>query len=153
MEEGLLTLKKMQTGHYRPLFLTWLAAGCSKCRQPERGLEALDEACTIMNSGGERWTEAESYRVRSELLTLVTDPQYHDAEKCAKEALSIAQAHESRSLEVRAATTLARLWINNHNSGEARALMERVCVSSKKEIPTRDLSEARALLRELAAGG
>ncbi len=151
MEEGLLTLKKMQTGHYRPLFLTWLAAGYCKGRQPERGLEALDEAFTIMNSGGERWTEAESYRVRSELLTLVTDPRYHDAEKCAKEALTIAQAHESRSLEVRAATTLARLWINNHNSSEARALMERVCVSSKEETPTRDLSEARALLRELAA--
>jgi adenylate cyclase len=113
----------------------------------------LDEAFTIMNSGGERWTEAESYRVKSELLTLVSNSRHHEAENCAKEALKIAQAHASRSLEVRAAATLARLWINNRNSSQALALLERVCASSKEETQTRDLAEARALLGELAAGG
>ena len=149
MQEGLLTLKRMKTGQYRPLFLSWLAAACVKGRQRERGLEALEEARALMDNGAERWTEAEYYRVRSELLMLGPDPQYVDAVECAKEALRIAQAQQSRSLEIRASTALARLWLNDRRSSEAGALLERILESSSQDLPARDLREARALLGEL----
>ena len=151
MEDGLLALKTIRSGQYRPLFLTWLASFYCRFHQKARGLTLLDEARSFMDSGGELWAEPEFYVVKSQLLMLTGDSGRNcaEAEACAKKALDIARAQKSVSQEVRSATNLARIWRDAGKMREAEALVNQVCASIPEEINSRDLQEARAVLEEL----
>lgn len=146
MQQGLATLKNIHVGHFRPLFLSWLAEAYGKGGEPERGLVALDEARTLMNSGGERWMEADSYRIKGELLMLSGGEAAVEAEECAWEAVRISRAQQSLSLELRAATSLSRLWFEQGKLQEGRELVKRVCASFSEGFATKDFAEARAVL-------
>jgi predicted ATPase len=93
-----------------PYFCTVLAEVCDHLGHTADALQALDEAHTLVEQQGERWWEAEIYRLRGVLLLRQTGTSQAEAETCLLRALDVARRQEAKSLELRAAMSLARLW-------------------------------------------
>ena len=118
--------------------------------QPEAGLTVLAEALTLADKTGERWYEPEIYRLQGALLLQQSPDNHTEAHACFQHALDVARAQQARSLELRAATSLARLWQQQGQRHEARQLLAEVYNWFTEGFDTADLQEARALLHELA---
>jgi predicted ATPase len=115
----------------------------------EEGLAALAEALTIVDATGGRKEEAELYRLKGELLWQAgTGPE--EAEMCFQQALAIAGRQQAKSLELRAAMSLARLWRQQGKWDEARELLAPIYRWFTEGFDTADLQEARQLLAELS---
>jgi predicted ATPase len=132
-----------------PWALTLLAEAHAKVGQPVKGLGYAAEAAQIMEKTDERSSEAELHRVRGELLNATGDQAA--AEKSYQRALAIARQQSARTFELRAATSLVRLWRGQGKRAEARELLAPVYGCFTEGFDTRDLKEAKALLDELAA--
>ena len=111
-----------------------------------------------MEQTGERYYEAELHRQRGELLLLCaaqsqpvqTNREQDEAEACFQHALDGARQQQAKSLELRAAISLSRLWQRQGRRAEARALLTEVYDWFTEGFDTVDLQEAKALLAELA---
>jgi predicted ATPase len=98
---------------------------------------------------GERWFEAELYRLRGEVLRRLCDDQPADAEASLLQSWEIARAQQAKAWELRAATSLARLWRDRGKRAEARELLAPIYGWFTEGFETPDLKEAKALLDEL----
>jgi predicted ATPase len=96
----------------------------------------------------ERWYEPELYRLRGHLLISARDEEH--AEGSFLTAKRIASAQETKLLELRASTDLARLWRDQGKRTEARDLLAPIYGWFTEGFDTPDLKEAKALLEELA---
>ncbi|MGE4095847.1 MAG: adenylate/guanylate cyclase domain-containing protein [Candidatus Binatia bacterium] len=150
----------------RTHFLALLAAAYGKAAQTKEGLTVLAEAFAHVEKTGERFYEAELYRLKGELtlqklsvfssqLSVLEprppnpDPQ-GEGEVCFRKAIEIAQKQQAKSWELRAATSLARLWQLQGKTTEALDLLAPVYNWFTEGFDTKDLQEAKALLEELA---
>ena len=131
----------------RSYYLVLLAEAYGTIGQPEEGLGVLREAIAVVDKTGERWWEAELYRLKGELLQAAE--RGDEAEACFWQALTIARRQEAKSLELRAAMSLARLWQQQGKRAEAHALLAPVYGWFTEGFDTTDLQEARALLDAL----
>jgi predicted ATPase len=132
---------------HRPHVLALLAEAYGDGEQAEEGLTALDEALTVVESTGERYWEVELHRLKGTLLlTRSAEPQ---AEACFRQALDVARRQHAKSLELRAAMSLARLWQRQGKCAEAHELLAPVYGWFTEGFDTPDLQEARALLEGL----
>ncbi|MCZ6812388.1 MAG: AAA family ATPase, partial [Planctomycetota bacterium] len=150
MKEGLTTFRTQHSGVFMPMYLVWLAEAYGEAGTAEEGLKLLDEAEAVMETGGERWYEAEANRVRGELLLARLARNRAKAEAAFRHAIEVARGHEAKSLELRAATSLARLWGENKKRDEARDLLAPVYGWFTEGFDTTDLKDAKALLDELS---
>ena len=116
---------------------------------PEDGLQALVEAHTLMEQQEERYWEAEVCRLRGVLLLRQPGASQAEAEAWVQRALDVARRQEAKSLELRAAMSLARLWQQQGKRLEARELLAPVYGWFTEGFDTADLQEAKALLDEL----
>jgi class 3 adenylate cyclase/predicted ATPase len=117
--------------------------------EAEEALALLDEAFRMMESFGERWYEAELHRLRGEALLLLRTDSQAGAEKCFQRALERAGEQGARLIELRAATSLARLWRDQGKRTEARVLLVPVYGWFTEGFDTPDLKEAKVLLEDL----
>jgi tetratricopeptide (TPR) repeat protein len=115
-----------------------------------RKAEALAEAHTLVEQQEERWWEAEVCRLRGVLLLRQTMPPPEEAEIWLRRALDVARRQEAKSLELRAAMSLSRLWQRQGKHNEARQLLSPVYSWFTEGFETADLQEAKALLAELS---
>jgi predicted ATPase len=119
----------------------------------ERGLLSLDEPLTSTKSE-ERNFAAELYRWRGELLLMDARAKAIDssveAESLFQEAIDIARKQSAKSLELRAATSLARLLINQGRRQIARVMLAEIYNWFTEGFDTADLKDAKALLDELS---
>jgi len=143
-----------------------LAEAYGKTGQMDKGLAALGEALACVDRTGERCYEAELYRLKGELTlqresklqgpkstvagprSLTSDPQ-GEAEACFLKAIDISRKQQAKSLELRAAMSLARLWQQKGEAAEAHQMLSEVYNWFTEGFDTKDLQEARALLAEL----
>jgi len=150
MQQGLVTLQDMGIEVALPEFLSFLSEAYGKAGQTEKGLRLVTEALTRVERTGERKFEAELYRLKGELLSQVqTDRRYHDAEACFQRALEVACRQRAKSWELRAATSLSRLWQRQGKREEAKKLLQETYDWFTEGFDTADLMEARALLDAL----
>jgi predicted ATPase len=133
----------------RPYWLALLAEACGEGGQAKEGLEVLAEALAAVHTTGERFYEAELYRLKGELLLTLSRENSGEAEICFHEALEIARRQQAKSLELRAAMSLSRLWRQLGRPEEARQLLAEVYGWFTEGFETADLREAKALLAEL----
>jgi predicted ATPase len=133
-----------------PYLYTMLAEVSAHLGHPEDGLQALTEAHTLVEQQEERWWEAEVYRLRGVLLLRQPETPQAEAEAWLQRALDVARRQEAKSLELRAAMSLARLWQQQGQQAEARALLTPVYGWFTEGFDTADLQEAKALLDSLA---
>jgi predicted ATPase len=133
-----------------PYFSALLADVCAHLGHIEDGLQALAEAHTLVEQQEERWWEAEIARLRGVLLLRQTGTPRAEAATWLQRALDVARRQEAKSLELRAAMSLSRLWQQQGKRAEAHALLAPVYHWFTEGFDTADLQEARALLHELS---
>jgi predicted ATPase len=150
INQGLSAYRATGAELMRSYFLALLAEVHSVIGQPEAGLAVLAEALTHVNTTGERWYEPELYRLKGALLLQQTSDNATVAETCFHHALEIARNQQARSLELRAATSLARLWQQHGKRQAAHDLLAPVYHWFTEGFDTADLKDARALLDALA---
>jgi class 3 adenylate cyclase/predicted ATPase len=131
-------------------FLALLAEAHGTMGQPETGLTMLTEALALVDKTGERWYAPELHRLKGELLLQQSSDNQAEAETCFHHALDIARSQQAKSLELRAATSLARLWHQQGKRQEAHDLLAPVYGWFTEGFDTPDLQEAKELLEVLA---
>ena len=132
-----------------PYFCSLLAEISDHLDHTEDGLKALAEAQHLVEQHEERWWEAEISRLRGVLLLRQTMPQQAEAETCFHRALDVAHRQQAKSLELRAAMSLARLWQGQGKHAEARQLLAPIYGWFTEGFDTADLCEAKGLLEVL----
>jgi tetratricopeptide (TPR) repeat protein len=131
----------------RPWAMTLLGDACRMAGQWQAALEHLAEARRRAEETEERWFEAETVRVRGDVLLSMGD--HAGAEVSYREAIAIAQRQSAKLWELRAATSFARLWRDRGRCNAARELLAPVYGWFTEGINTPVLQEAKALLNEL----
>jgi predicted ATPase len=124
---------------------TYLNAG--KC---DDGLSVLDGGLAVVGESEDRFCDTEIQRVKGEFLLGTTPPDPAAAEACFGEALDLARRQRARSLELRAAGSLARLWARDGQRARAHDLLAGAYGWFTEGFETPDLKEATALLASLA---
>jgi class 3 adenylate cyclase/predicted ATPase len=157
-EAGLVQLQQgmaavLATGQTltQPLHLVLLAEAAGHAGQVEEGLHLLAEALAACEASGRADVLAEVYRLQGALLLQQDAPDVVQAEACFQQALAIARRQQAKSWELRAATSLARLWQQQGQRAEAQALLASVYGWFTEGFDTVDLQEAKALLDALGA--
>jgi DNA-binding winged helix-turn-helix (wHTH) protein/predicted ATPase len=133
----------------RPHWLALLAEAYGRAGQPKAGLQVLAEAVTLMATTEMRWSEAEMFRLRGELLLQLASPDVPQAEACFQQAIDVARCQQAKSLELRAALSLSRLLQRQGKREAARELLAPIYSWFTEGFDTPDLQEAEALLEEL----
>ena len=137
-----------------PYYLALLAETYGRDGQATEGLAVVGEALAMSDKNEERFYEAELYRLKGELTlqsqTESLKQRRKDAEACFSQSLEAAQRQKAKSLELRAAISLARLWQQQRKQKKAHALLAPVYDWFTEGFDTPDLQAARALMDELA---
>jgi predicted ATPase len=172
MQEGLPTFSATGAKLAQPYHIALLAQARGKSGQPQEGLALLDQAFEAVDKTGERYYEAELYRLKGTLALqkgardweletgfspqqapspkpLVPREVVAEVEGYFHKALDIARRQEAKSLELRAATSLARLWQQQDKVDEARELLQEIYHWFTEGFETKDLQAAETLLVSL----
>ena len=128
-----------------PCMCTMLAEVWDHLGHTEDGLQALAEAHTLVEQHEERYWEAEVHRLRGVLLLRQPRTPQAEAEACFQQALDVARRQQAKSLELRAAMSLSRLWQQQGKQAEARELLAPIYGWFTEGFDTADLQEAKAL--------
>ena len=150
LRHGLDAYRATGAEFQRPHFLGMLAEVYRSLGQPEAGLTALSEALALVEKTGERYYEAELHRLKGELFLQHAAPDVSHAETCFQQSLDIARRQQAKSLELRAAMSLGRLWQQQGKRQEGRALLAEVYNWFTEGFDTADLQEAKALLQAVS---
>jgi predicted ATPase len=131
-------------------FLVMLAELYAMNRQWDEGFDALDRALSHVAQTGERYYEAEVHRLKGDFIWLQGGSSASPAaETFLRQALGIAREQSAKSWELRAATSLAKLWRDEHRPEEARDLLAGVLDWFSEGFDTPDLQNATRVLDEL----
>jgi predicted ATPase len=149
LHQGLATYRSTGAKMAQSYLLTFLAEAYGAGGQPEAGLRVLDEALAAVHDTGERMYEAELYRLKGELLRMRSMDHTAVAEACWQQALTIARRQQAKSLELRSALSLARLWQQQGKRAAAYELLAPIYGWFTEGFDTADLQEAKALLAAL----
>jgi predicted ATPase len=148
MQEGVATLQA--TGP-RLSYLPLLAQACIEAGQLDDALIVLKELLAAADEHRDPDSEAETYRLRGELLLKQKDSNGAEAERCFEQAIEIARRQSAKSWELRATMSLARLIATQGRRDEARARLADIYNWFTEGFDTADLKDAKALLAELTA--
>jgi predicted ATPase/class 3 adenylate cyclase len=147
LHQGVTDVQAMGNRVVQPVYLPILAAVSGTLGQVDAGLHTVTEALDVAEQTGVRWYEAETYRIKGTLLLLhQAVPDVAQAEACFQQALDMARRQEAKSWELRAATSLARLWQSQDKRQDAYDLLAPVYGSFTEGFDTADLKESKALL-------
>ena len=129
--------------------LALLAEGYHKAGQYDKGLSLITEALGTVERTGERWHETELHWLKGTLLLAGSSQNEVEAEARFRQAIAVAQVQGAKSMELRAATSLARLWSKQGKGIEACSLLAPLYGWFTEGFDTADLKEAKVLLDEL----
>jgi TOMM system kinase/cyclase fusion protein len=150
MREGIQGWAGTGADVHRPWFSTVLADAYCRAARAEEGLAVVDEALGYCRSTQDCLYEAEAHRVKAELLLARAGADAESqADECLARALDTARTQHARMLELRAATSTARLCKRLGRTDDARRVLDPVYASFDQGLDTRDLLDAHALLQEL----
>jgi predicted ATPase/class 3 adenylate cyclase len=147
LRSGSAAYRATGAGVWLPYHIALLARACEIAAQDEEAVTLLNEALQNVERTGERWFAAELNRHKGQLL--LRQGHSEAAEQLYRKALSIAEEQEATLWELRAATSLARLWHDQGKRQQARALLAPVYGWFTEGFDTLDLKEAKALLERL----
>jgi predicted ATPase len=152
IRQGLTAWKAAGSETYRTYFLALLAEALGKEGQIEKGLGVLAEALAQMHATGEGLHGAELHRLQGEFLLRreAVEVTSCEAEACFRQALTIAQRQQAKSLELRAAMSLTRLYQQQERPAEARPMLAECYGWFTEGFDTPDLQEAKVLLDQLS---
>jgi predicted ATPase len=145
--QGLAALRAIGAVTNTPYALMFLAEAYAQVGRPVEGLNCLAEAAQIIETTEERVGEADLHRLRGHLLNAIGDRAA--AEQSYHQALAVADRRSAKLSELRAASSLARLWRDQGNRTEARDLLAPIYGWFTEGFDAPVLKEAKALLDQL----
>jgi DNA-binding SARP family transcriptional activator/predicted ATPase len=151
--EGIAQMRQgaaMWKGREQTYFGALVAEAYRKAGHFEEGLSAVTEALARVHEIGSPYYEAELHRIKGELLLQQAVPAEAHAQACFQSALEVSRQQKAKSLELRAAMSLSRLWQKQSKQKEARQLLSEIYGWFTEGFDTADLKEASALLNELS---
>jgi predicted ATPase len=148
LRHGLETCRSIGVELDGPYFLALLAEAYSAAERHEEGLYLIAEALATVRNSRAFFYEAELHRLMGSLLLRAGTWHVHQVEGSFQAALEIARRQNAKSIELRAATSLASLWRQQDRRAEARQLLQPIHDSFTEGFDTPDLRQARALLEE-----
>lgn len=149
LQQGIAALRTMGVILFWPQVLKLLIAAYGLARQYAQGAALATETLAFLDETGEHYWSAELHRLKGELL-LAQGASAEEVEACFQQALILARRQAAKSLELRAAVSIARLWQTQGRQAEAHALVAEVYRWFSEGFATVDLQEARSLIEELA---
>jgi predicted ATPase len=150
MVNGLSAARAAKASLNNTYTLALLADMYLRKKQIEEGLNAVKEAQELAITQGERCWQAELFRLNGELLLAQSDQSISAAEQCFAEAVRIAQEQRARMLELRAATSLARLLRKLNRSDTARRILNSTLSQFGAQDTNPDCIEAQTILDQLS---
>jgi class 3 adenylate cyclase/predicted ATPase len=151
MRQGLFAYRATGAELERLYFLSLLADAYGEIGQPQEGVPMLLEALAIADKTEDHHWEAELHRLKGELLLMHQGKKnVGEAEECFRKALGIARRQQAKSLELRTAMSLSRLWQQQGKREDAHKLLAEIYGWFTEGSDTADLKEAKVLLEELA---
>jgi tetratricopeptide (TPR) repeat protein len=151
LSEGLAEFRATGARAWQTNFLALLAIGYLRAGKYAEGLSAIAEAHSLARVHDEYWWGPELHRLEGDLLLASPCLAQDRVEQCYQNALESARRQEAKSWELRAATSMARLWREQGRSDEARELLAPVYGWFTEGFDTSDLKEAQAMLGRLAS--
>jgi predicted ATPase len=154
-EEGIAQIRQIMTNKPAvanaqwPIFYALLVEAYGAAGQTEEGLDMVTQALALVEKTGFRFYEAELRRLQGELLLKQAAPDRHQAETGLHRALDLARSQQAKSLELRAAMNLSRLWHHQGKKEEAYHLLKEIYGWFTEGFDTPDLQDAEVLLEEL----
>jgi predicted ATPase len=142
------TRARKSTGRFDTHCAALLAESYGKTGQTSEGLNVVRDAMAITQKTQSRHYDAELHRINGELLLRQSDQQ--QAEICFQQAIGVAHSQSAKSLELRAAMSLSRLWQQQGKKDDARKLLAGIYGWFTEGFDTADLKQAKVLLEELA---
>jgi predicted ATPase len=149
MCQGIAAYEATGADLHQTYFFALLAEAYGRAGQVAAGLRLLAQALTVVRTNGEQVYEAELYRLQGELLLQQSPANIAGTEACFQQALAIARCQQARSLELRAAMSLSRLWQQQGKRAAAHQFLGEVYGWFTEGFDTLDLQEAEALLEKL----
>jgi predicted ATPase len=147
---GVTGFRSTGANMFVPWLLANLARAYARAGQFDNALEAISEAQNTLQATGERWVEAELNRIAGEVALMLPEADATKAEIYFDRALAVARKQQAKSWELRAATSMARLWRDQGKPQQARELLAPVYGWFTEGFDTLDLKEAKALLDALS---
>ena len=138
------------SGRWIAQYAALLADAYRKSGRTIEGLKVVTEEQSRVQISGARFYQAEVHRIKGELLLTQDTPDEHQAEACFQDALKIARRQSAKSLELRGAMSMSRLWQRQGKKAEAQNLLAEVYGWFTEGFDTADLKQAKLLLEELA---
>jgi class 3 adenylate cyclase/predicted ATPase len=151
LRESRATFNALGNRLINPLFAALVAEAEASEGRIEAAFAILDNQLAETAESGQRWHDAELHRLRGELLLKRQPVDAAEAEAAFTRAIEIARDQQARSFELRASTSLARLWRDQGKRAEVRDLLARIYGWFTEGFDTLDLKQAKALLDELAS--
>jgi predicted ATPase len=148
IRQGLTAWQATEAEIFLPRWLAFLAQAYGQVGQTEEGLTILTEALTEADKNGERFYEAELYRLRGELRLQLRAQE--KAEEDFRQAITLARRQHAKSWELRAVMSLSRLWQSQGKKEEAHRLLTEIYGWFTEGFDTADLQDAKVLLEALA---
>jgi predicted ATPase len=148
IREGVTKWTRLGRTILLPYGLAFLAEGLARHGDRAAALAALREGLQIADATGEHFWDAELHRLTGTVL--LAENKRDEGQASLQQAIRVAQAQQAKSLELRAARDLARLWGEQGRRAEARDLVDSVYGWFTEGFDTADLKEAKALIGELA---
>src|SRR5262249_22174128 len=143
IRRGLAAHQATGTELLRPHFLGLLAEALHIAGETKEALLVVDEALALADRNSERYYLAELYRLKGDLLLMESTERAVYAKECSHQPLKIARLKKARSLEFRAATSLARHYQKQARPDEARVLLTGICSTFTEGLDTSDMREAK----------
>jgi predicted ATPase len=150
MRTGLADAQATGSKMMRPVFCALLGEAYGQVGRLDEARRMLLESLDAVEESGQRHHEAETYRFSGELYLREPDPDVEKAEAYFRRALESPRHQQAKSWELRAATSLARLWADRGKRAHARDLLAPVYGWFTEGFDTADLRHAKALLDRLA---
>jgi predicted ATPase len=147
IREGITKWTGLGRTMYLPYGFAFLAEGLARHGDRAAALAALREGLETARATGEHMWDAELHRLTGSVLLAAN--KLDDGQASLQQAIRIAQAQRAKSLELRAARDLARLWGKQGRRAQARDLLAQVYGWFTEGFDTADLKEAKALLDQL----
>jgi predicted ATPase len=150
MRQGLAVFQEIGAEVGRPYFLALLAEAYGRRGQAEEGLSVLDDALAAVQQTEERWCEAELYRCQGEFILVRSTEHDAEAEACFHRTLDVARHQLAKSLDLRTALSLCRLWQCQGKQAKARELLGPIYRWFTEVGDTVEVKKAEAVLADLS---
>jgi len=149
-ETGLDAIVATGTRTWGPFLLSGLAELLAASGETARAHRIIERAIVQSAETGENMVDPELLRMRGELFLKDDKRDLGEAARCFEHALSRARSQRARLWELRAAVSLARLWVDRRERSKAIDLLAPICSGFTEGFDTADLKQAVALLEAVS---